>query len=177
METKIVNKIGECQNANTSVFFVFFLLALFITSGCSEISNSSSLTHVGLLLEDAIDDQGWNSKGYQGLLSIHSKMGIDVSYKEDVNTKGKTEAAIADLANQNVELIFGHGRSFADYFSAAAAEYPQIHFVSFNGHVTGDNVTSLQFDSYAMGYFAGMVSSQMSTSKKSRCHCRLSLAA
>jgi transcriptional activator of comK gene len=140
---------------------LLLLLSVFFLSGCADV-NTSSANRVGLLLEDTIDDQGWNSKGYQGLLNIHSNLGVEVTFKEEMKTKSKVTKAIEEFVKDDVNLIFGHGRFFADLFTEIAPSYPDVHFVSFNGEVEGSNVTSLQFDSYAMGYFAGMVAASMS---------------
>ncbi|MDT8859623.1 BMP family ABC transporter substrate-binding protein [Alkalihalobacillus sp. MEB130] len=142
---------------------LLLLLLPILLIGCSSISShSSSENKVGLLLEDTIDDQGWNSKGYQGLLNIHSNLNIDVVFMENMNTESKVKKAIEDFDEQNVNLVFGHGRFYADLFTQLGTEYSHIHFVSFNGEVEGENVTSLHFNSYAMGYFAGMLAAAMS---------------
>ncbi|WP_332634561.1 BMP family ABC transporter substrate-binding protein [Halalkalibacter flavus] len=142
---------------------LLLLLLPILLIGCSNINSQSSIENrVGLLLEDTIDDQGWNSKGYQGLLNIHSNLNIDVIFMEDMNTEAKVNKAVEEFAESKVNLIFGHGRFYADLFTELGPKYPNIHFVSFNGEVDGDNVTSLHFDSYAMGFFAGMVAAAMS---------------
>ena len=140
--------------------FLLLLLPILLI-GCADPISSSSNQKIGLLLEDTIDDQGWNSKGYQGLLNIHANMNVEVVFKEDMNTEEKVENAVAEFIEDDVNLIFGHGRIFADFFTEIGQEYPDVHFVSFNGDVEGENVTSLHFDSYSMGFFAGMVASAM----------------
>ncbi|GAE25265.1 positive regulator of comK [Halalkalibacter wakoensis JCM 9140] len=141
------------------------LLPFILLLGCSTIQTQTSQENrVGLLLEETIDDQGWNSKGYQGLLNIHSNLNFDVMFLENMNTEGKVKKAVEDFIREDVNLIFGHGRYYADLFTELGKEYPDVHFVSFNGEVSGDNVTSLHFDSYAMGFFAGMVAAAMSES-------------
>ncbi|MCM3716221.1 BMP family ABC transporter substrate-binding protein [Halalkalibacter oceani] len=137
-------------------------LLIILLAGCSNPISSSSPAKIGLLLENTIDDQGWNSKGYQGLLNIHTNRKSEVVFKEDMNTLEKVKNAVAEFAANDVQLVFGHGRIFAEFFSELGEDYPDIHFVSFNGDVEGENVTSLQFDSYAMGYFAGMMAASMS---------------
>ncbi|WP_088103539.1 BMP family ABC transporter substrate-binding protein [Halalkalibacter urbisdiaboli] len=145
---------------------VILLLMVMFVAGCKPVMTTtpSTVTGVGLLLEETIDDRGWNSKGYQGLLNIHSNLGVDVFFKEDVDTLDQVKRAVKEFSEDNISLIFGHGRIFADFFSEIADEYPDIHFVSFNGDVTGNNVTSIHFSSYAMGFFAGMVAAKMSNS-------------
>ncbi len=142
------------------------LSSLLILSACTKTSSTTGLNRVGLLLEDTIDDQGWNSKGYQGLLNIQTEMKVDVFFKESIDSINKAKGAIEEFDKNNVNLIFGHGRIFADFFSEVKDAYPHIHFVSFNGEVSGENITSLHFDSHAMGFFAGMVAAEMSKSNK-----------
>ncbi|WP_017726905.1 BMP family ABC transporter substrate-binding protein [Halalkalibacterium ligniniphilum] len=142
------------------------LLLLFFLIGCSDSSSNPSLKSVGLLVENTIDDQGWNSKGYQGLLNIHANLNVDVFLEEGIDNESKARAAIEKFVKEDVNLIFGHGHVFASYFSELGSDFPDVHFVSFNGDVTGDNVTSLQFDGYAMGYFGGMVAGEMSQTNK-----------
>ena len=60
-----------------------------------------------------------------------------------------------------MNLIFGHGSEYANFFNTISSEYPDIHFVLFNGKADGENVTSLNFKSNAMGFFGGMVAGEM----------------
>ncbi len=143
---------------------LLFVIVFFFLVGCSQTTFSSANMKVGLLLEDTIDDQGWNSKGYQGLLNIHTKMGIDVVFQEEVKTFDEIERSVARFEKEGVKLLFGHGRIFADAFTVLAEKYPSIHFVSFNGHSSGENVTNVLFNSYSMGFFAGFIASLMSES-------------
>ncbi|ERN52937.1 BMP family ABC transporter substrate-binding protein [Alkalihalophilus marmarensis] len=145
---------------------VSLAVVLMVAAGCSAESKENGLKGVGLLIEDTIDDQGWNSKGYQGLLTIHSTLDVHVDFREEVNSKVDVINGINDFIEQDINLIFGHGQIYADYFSQLSEDYPDVHFVSFNGEVTGENVTNLEFDSYAMGFFAGMVGASTSQSSQ-----------
>ncbi|MFA9458713.1 BMP family ABC transporter substrate-binding protein [Halalkalibacter sp. AB-rgal2] len=139
------------------IFFVCFLL------GCSQTDETSaSSSKIGLLLENTIDDQGWNSKGYQGLLNIHSKFEVDVVFKENIDSEAKVERAVEEFASEGVTLVFGHGHFYSEPFTELGKQYEDLHFVSFNGSVEGNNVTSLHFDGYAMGFFAGLIAAKMS---------------
>lgn len=159
----IYNGIGQKNRESVNMKIQHFLLLLLpiLLIGCADSTSSSQVQKVGLLLEDTIDDQGWNSKGYQGLLNIHANMNTEVMFREDMNTEDKVHSAVTEFVENDVNLIFGHGRIFADFFTDLGKQYPDVHFVSFNGDVEGENVTSLHFDSYAMGFFAGMVASAM----------------
>ncbi|MCT8140413.1 BMP family ABC transporter substrate-binding protein [Anaerobacillus sp. CMMVII] len=140
---------------------VTIFLCLFIV-GCSTVTETEVSPKVGLLLPHNIDDQGWNTKGYEGLLKIHASLNVDVFYKEEINSKEKAELAVAEFVDSGVNLIFGHGQLFAPFFMDLKDKYPNIHFITFNADVHGDNITSLHFEGYSMGFFAGMLASEMS---------------
>lgn len=144
-------------------FVLIILLSLF---GCGQPVTSGKLEKVGLLVPETINDKVWGTKGYKGLLKIQSELDVDVYYKEGVNDETSIRKAIEEFDNNGVNLIFGHGSEYANYFNEISSEYPDIHFVLFNGKANGENVTSLNFDSNAMGFFGGMVAGEMTTTNK-----------
>ncbi len=144
-------------------FVLIILLALF---GCGQPGTSGNLEKVGLLVPETIDDKVWGTKGYKGLLKIQSELDVDVYYKEGMNDEKNIREAIEEFHQNDVNLIFGHGSEYAIYFNRISSEYPDIHFVLFNGEVDGENVTSLNFDSHAMGFFGGMVAGEMTKTNK-----------
>ncbi|MBU9721805.1 MULTISPECIES: BMP family ABC transporter substrate-binding protein [Bacillaceae] len=141
------------------VWYFSLIILIFFVSGCG--SNGNGLEKAGILLPHPIDDQGWNSKGYQGMLNIQSTFDIQVIIKEDIHTEDSIFTSVKEMDEEGVTLIFGHSSLYADYFMELKDQYPHIHFVSFNGEVEGENVTSVHFEGYAMGYFAGLLSSEM----------------
>ncbi|OIJ18480.1 BMP family ABC transporter substrate-binding protein [Anaerobacillus alkalidiazotrophicus] len=146
-----------------SFFRISLIVTLLLISiGCSTSIETNMSTKVGLLLPSNIDDQGWNSKGYKGLLNIHSKMNVDVFYKEEINSMEKVNDAILEYEKLGVNLVFGHGKMYAMKFLELKDQYPHMHFIAFNGDVSGENITSLHFEGYAMGFFAGILASEMS---------------
>ncbi len=142
----------------------FIILFIFLLHGCSSSVSNTETIKIGLLLPNTIEDQGLNSKAYQGLINIHTNLGVDVSYHEEIDSLSKVERAIREFSKNEVKLVFGHGQLYAEYFMEIKDEYPDIHFVSFNGIVNGHNITSLHFEGHSMGFFAGMVASEMSES-------------
>lgn len=142
------------------------ILLLFSLLGCGQPKGSGNLENVGLLVPDTIDDQVWGTEGYKGLLKIQSELGVDVYYKEGMNEESKVRAAIDEFKQDGVNLIFGHGSEYASFFKTLSKNYPDIHFVLFNQAVDGDNITSLNFESHAMGFFGGMVAGEMSKTEK-----------
>lgn len=141
------------------------LLILFLLTGCGQAATGGKLEKVGLLVPDTINDQVWGTKGYKGLLKIQSEMNVDVYYKEGVNSDSEIKKAVAEFHQKGVNLIFGHGNEYQNIFRDLKNKYPDIHFVFFNGDAKGDNITSINFNGHAMGFFAGVVAAHMSKTK------------
>jgi transcriptional activator of comK gene len=89
-----------------------------------------------------------------------------VFYKEGMNNESKVRSALDEFQQNEVNLVFGHGSEYAGFFNTLSEDYPDIHFVLFNGKAVGENVTSLNFKSHAMGFFGGMVAGEMTQTKK-----------
>ncbi|WP_035044827.1 BMP family ABC transporter substrate-binding protein [Anoxybacillus flavithermus] len=148
--------------------YILFMFALvFILSSCAPVHMSSAkLQKVGMLVPDTINDQVWGTKGYKGLLRVQAKFGVEVFYREGVDSKAAAQKAVEDFKRKGVNLIFGHGQEYGAYFDELAEQYPDIHFVFFNGEAKKKNVTSLNFEGHAMGFFGGMVAGHMTKTNK-----------
>jgi transcriptional activator of comK gene len=146
--------------------FGIILLSLLLLSACGKTQSTGELQKVGLLVPETVNDQVWGTKGYNGLLKIQSKYNVDVYYKEGMNTEDVVEKAVKEFEQKGVNLIFGHGSEYAEYFNIISKNYPKIHFISFNGDAKNENTTSLNFKAHAMGFFGGMVAAHMSEAKK-----------
>lgn len=146
--------------------FGIILLSLFLLSSCEKEISPDGLQNVGLLVPESINDQVWGTKGYEGLLRIQSQFGVDVYYKEGINSLPLAQKAVEEFQKKGVNLIFGHGNEYAEYFNQISRNYPNIHFVSFNGDAKTSNSSSLNFDAYAMGFFGGMVAGHMTKTNK-----------
>jgi transcriptional activator of comK gene len=148
---------------NKPMWLLIFILL--IASGCGQ-PIKGELKNVGLLVPETINDQVWGTKGYRGLLGIQSAFGNDVFYKEHMDSEEVVNQAVKEFDQQGINLIFGHGEEYAHYFNNMSKEYPHIHFVCFNGDAKAVNVTSLNFEAHAMGFFGGMVAGQMTETNK-----------
>lgn len=134
--------------------YIFLILLLFFTlNGCSAITTNNESFKIGMLLPTTIEDQSSSSGAYQGLINMHTQLGADVYYHEEVDSLPKVKRAVREFAKNEVNLIFGHGQLYAEYFMEIKDEYPTIHFVSFNGSVTGKNITSVHFEGHSIGFF------------------------
>ncbi|WP_017754624.1 BMP family ABC transporter substrate-binding protein [Calidifontibacillus oryziterrae] len=147
---------------------LIWITIVLVCVACGQPSGSfkSNPIKVGLLLPETINDPVWGSKGYKGLLKIQSELNADVYYKENIKTRDAVKQALAEFDDQGVTLVFGHGSEYGLFFKEFHSLYPHIEFIYFNGEFVADNVTSIKFNSYAMGFFGGMVAAKMSGTKK-----------
>lgn len=138
----------------------FFILLLILTA-CGQNEDPQKLKAVGILLEDTIDDQVWGQKGYQGVLKIQKEYNTKIYSREHVSSQRDVDEAVKEMSRKGVNLIFGHGSVFGTYFSWLNDEYPDIEFIYFNGSRSDENLSSLSFQSHAMGFFGGIVAGAM----------------
>ncbi|WP_407272391.1 BMP family ABC transporter substrate-binding protein [Radiobacillus sp. PE A8.2] len=150
----------------TIILVLIFAFAIIILSRCGSYFDNGNIQRVGMLVEDSIHDQAWGTKGYLGLLEIKNEFDVDVYFKEGVQTELQVYRAIEEFSNKGVNLIFGHSSVYGKFFKEIQQEYPDIHFVYFNGGYTGERLTSLNFSSNAMGFFGGMVAGKMTTTNQ-----------
>ncbi|MEC1769863.1 BMP family ABC transporter substrate-binding protein [Schinkia azotoformans] len=146
---------------------LLLILATFIllVTACGQPATNPSTTKIGLLLPDTINEPIWGNKGYKGLLLIQSALKADVYYKESMKTRMEVKEALDEFEEEGVNLVFGHGGEYGPFFEELHNDYPNMDFVYFNGNFTAENVTSIKFESHAMGFFGGMVAAEMSKTK------------
>lgn len=133
----------------------FILVTLFRIS-------RQELTTVGFLFPDSMYDQTWGTEGYKGMLGIVQKYDTAFFSKQHINTKPAIRQAVQEMADRNVTLLYGQGIEYTKVFNEVADDYPKIHFVVFNGRSKAENVTAVNIDGYAMGYFGGMIAAHES---------------
>ncbi|MFD2639389.1 BMP family ABC transporter substrate-binding protein [Piscibacillus salipiscarius] len=141
---------------------IFILLATsFLLVSCGQVFNTGQLNNVGLLLDGTIHDETWGKGAYLGALEIKEEQNVSILTRENVTTSRETEEQVKDMKRQGVNLVFGHGSDFGTHFNDINETYPGLHFVYFNGNTFDRNITSIHFDGYEMGYFAGVLSAKV----------------
>ncbi|MFC4559305.1 BMP family ABC transporter substrate-binding protein [Virgibacillus kekensis] len=145
---------------------ILFAVTILLLSGCSDFFDEGNIQRVGMLVENSVHDEPWAQKGYKGLQAISEEFEVDVFFKENIQTEQDLREAVEDLSNRGVNLIFGHSSTYGKFFEDISASYPSIHFVYFNGGYFGEDLTSLNFNSHAMGFFGGMVAGKMTESNQ-----------
>lgn len=143
---------------------LLFIISLSLLAGCAKNQDELHINKVGMIVEGSIDEE-WNQKGYKGLKAIKDEFEVNILYEDNVQTENEIIDAVDQLVHKGANLIFGHGNRYGRFFVDVAKEYPDVHFVYFNGGYFSDQVTSMNFNSHAMGFFGGMVASKMTETK------------
>lgn len=154
------------MNRLTLYFICFFLLCLSLLTACDDTARGQEVERVGMLIENSINDQSWGNKGYRGLLEIQEELNAEVFFKEEVQTQQQVNIAVEEFANKGIQVIIGHSSIYGEYFNRIHASYPSIEFIYVNGGYSADNLISLNFNSLAMGFFAGMVAGDITETDK-----------
>lgn len=140
---------------------VITVIGIILLIGTLYLFDKRNIQKVGILLEGTTNDQPWDRSGYEGLLTIGEEFDADIYLKENIQTEQEITDAVKSLVRKETRIIFGHSNTYGRYFADMAKSYSNTHFVYFNGGYSADNITSLNFDSHAMGFFAGMVAGKM----------------
>lgn len=133
-------------------------------SACSYFE-SDRIQNIGFLTDTEIDDNPWTKQGYEAMQKIGKDYDVDVFYEENMYDLHEVQQTVDRFVQNGVNLIYGHSNIYGEYFMTLAESYPDVHFVYVNGGESRENVTSLNFNSHAMGFFAGMLAGEMTENK------------
>ena len=119
---------------------------------------------VAILLPGTINDMGWSTTAYNGLLAIAEHYGCETNYMETVPVSG-FEEGFRNFANSGYNVIFGHGSEFYDAAELVAAEFPNVAFIVTSiDKSNGTNCASVNTLPTQMGFLAGMAAAYASQS-------------
>ncbi|MEK4305588.1 BMP family ABC transporter substrate-binding protein [Oceanobacillus sp. FSL K6-0251] len=148
------------------IYYPTILLFLICTLSACSYFETGQIQNVGFITDSEIDNNPWTEQGYQAMEEIGEKYDVDVYYKENIQTMHDMQEAVDQFVQDGVNLIYGHSNIYGEYFMSLAESYPDVHFVYVNGGESEENVTSLNFNGHAMGFFAGMVAGNMTESQQ-----------
>lgn len=116
---------------------------------------------VALVLDNAIDDQGWNQAGYEGLLAIEEQFeNVEIAFSEEIPIPDM-ERALRDYASQGYDFIILHSSIAKDAAINTATDYPEIMFLWTDGDTTMDNLAVIRPLAHEASYLAGLIAGSM----------------
>ena len=150
-----------------ALFFVSLL------AGCSggvqpggsvEAVEDDGVFSVALLTPGSVSDSGWNAMAYEGLMAIESGLGATVQNMEA--TDAQIRDAMRSYAQQDFELILGHGYEYNAPGTEVGKDFPGTVFVSSSGGEFTENSGTFRFYLEQGFYLAGYMAAKMSKTGK-----------
>jgi basic membrane protein A and related proteins len=120
---------------------------------------------IGVVLLTGIDDQGWGTAAYSGLMEIARLGKYEIQWLDRVPLQ-KVDEAFNTLCREKCDLIFGHGGELSIAIKQAAEAYPDRKFACINGLFIARNLASLEMRDEELGYLAGSLAGKLSQTHK-----------
>ncbi|MGW5053062.1 BMP family lipoprotein [Actinokineospora sp. NPDC004072] len=122
---------------------------------------AASAVKVGLAYDiGGRGDQSFNDSAARGLDKAKAEFGIEVTELEAAQgeTDAQKEDRLRQLAESGHNLIIAVGFAYEKSLSAAAADYPDVHFAIIDSeNPKGDNVANLTFAEHEGSFLVGVV--------------------
>lgn len=150
------------------IILIYFLLVLSIifllvndlwkfNDSRTPVSQTAPDFKVLFLAAGPIADQSWDAKGFEGYLNVKKTYHVEGNYVENLKPQDIQNTAM-NYIQKGYTLIIGNGSEFGAPFANIAPHYPNVEFVALGGGVNGiSNMVCPYFQSYPMGYFAGIL--------------------
>ena len=119
-----------------------------------------------MILAGPISDPGFNGPAYEGLVRMKDELGYEISYAESV-APADYENVFRTYAQQGYDIIFAHGAQFLETAILVGDEFPDTWFAVSSGFGSnGVNVSGWNLNTYDVGFLAGALMAQMTTTKQ-----------
>lgn len=121
---------------------------------------------VAAVLPGPVNDAGWTTSAYLGLVHLRDAYGYEIAYTE--NVKGEDAPQILrEYAEAGYDVVMAHGFEYADAIYQVAQEYPDTKFFHTNGSADDlANLYTVTFSAGEGGYFMGRLGCQITQSGK-----------
>ena len=116
---------------------------------------------IAMVLPGPINDNDWNSVGYNGLKEASEELGLEFAYAENV-ADADAERIIRDFAARGYGLIFAHSFSFGDATLKVAKDFPEVIFMAGTAQEIAPNMGTYDNPDYQGAYLAGMLAAGVS---------------
>lgn len=116
---------------------------------------------VAMVLPGPINDNDWNSVGYNGLKQASEELGLEFAYAENV-ADADAERIIRDFAARGYGLVFAHSFSFGDATLKVAKDFPEVIFMAGTAQEIAPNMGTYDNPDYQGAYLAGMLAAGVS---------------
>ncbi len=111
-------------------------------------------------------DMGWSYMHDQGIATMESELGIEVTRLELIPEGAEATATFDKLARDGYNLIMGTSFGYMDPMLEVAAKYPNVCFQHASGYKTADNMGNYFGAMEEARYLSGIAAGSASTSGK-----------
>ncbi len=141
------------------------LIVLFVLSGCVN-ENLKTIDHyddceikIALLNDSVAMNQSTFLTVEDAVYNIIDEVGLnhDCVLVESIDELDYLSAKLTELSDKNADLIIYPNEYFNTTIEKVAKHYPNNHFLLFNSDSELDNVLTINYKSYEMGYVAGVI--------------------
>ncbi len=154
---------GESSMKKGKVLATMLILALLVTG--TVISVAAAPLKAAMVMSGPINDGGWNTSAYEGLLQLRDKLGFQIAYSDEVAQADQINT-LRNYAKKGYDIVFGHGFEYGDALKQVAAEYPNVKFYQIGGDVLGPNLGSGDFGLGELSYLAGKLAAKYTKTNK-----------
>ena len=138
----------------TALFSLLIGLALVFT-GTAGLAAQSAL-RIAMVMPGPINDNDWNSVGYNGLKKAAGDLKVEFAYSENV-ADADAERILRDYASRGYNLIFAHSFSFGSATLEVAKDFPKVYFMAGTATELAPNMGTYDNPDYQGAYLAGML--------------------
>jgi basic membrane protein A and related proteins len=121
---------------------------------------------IAAVFSGPVNDAGWTTSAYKGLVHLRDAYGMDIAYTENV-TAADAEQVFRDYAKAGYDIVFGHGFEWAEAIEKVAKEFPNTKFMQTNGSAANvPNLYTVTNSAGEGGYFVGMIACSITKTGK-----------
>ena len=152
---------------------LLFVFLLGVLAGCApavqklsgeEVPSEKPL-RVAMIFNTTIKDGGYAQAGYEALMTLKDKYGLEVSYQESV-TDATVKDVLRSYAADDYDLVYAHELYFTDAVNEVAPEFPDVKFGVTGYKADFPNVVALDATNWEGVYLAGVVAGMMTETNK-----------
>ncbi|MBP8972252.1 MAG: BMP family protein [Anaerolineae bacterium] len=149
----------KTRSLMTLILVVGILVAALPAAAQTELPK----VRVALILPGRADDVSWNQASFEGMNAaveaLEETIEVELTIVEQVYDPVDIEPALLDYAQQEYDLIVGHGFQFQEPIIKVAEQFPDVNFAIGTGYKLAPNVgvydVKLEQGGYLMGLMAG----------------------